>query len=385
MSFCKGYTQGGSNADVVIADAFIKNLTDGIDWKTAYEAVVSDAEVESGNWGVEGRGNLVSYHELGFIPWNDVDSNGTGPPSRSLSRLVEYAYDDFCISQLAEGLGHKADAAKYRRRGANWKNAWNAEQRDIYRDETGDVVAGDFIGFPQQRLINGSFRYQNTRLCSPVNSFHGCYYDTVYDTYEGSPWLYSFFAPQDMRGLADLMGGRAELVRRLDYFHTSGIAYMGNEQAFLPVFQFHYGGRPALSSYWAHRYIPAQFNASVNGIPGNDDCAMGAFTAFAFMGFFPVAGQDVYLLIAPFFPEVRLRTRDRRNKAIIRVLNFDPTYRAKYIESATLNGQPYTKSWITHDFFLHGGVLELKVATEETSWGTSEADIPPSHYPATMT
>ena len=384
MSFCRGHTQGGSNADVVIADAYLKNITEGIDWETAYEAVVSDAEEEPDNWGVEGRGNLMSYHRYGYIPWNDVDNNGTGPASRTVSRLVEYAYDDFCISQLARALGHEGDARKYHRRGASWQNIWNSEQRDIYRDADGDVTTTVFKGFMQPRLLNGSFRYQNTRICSPISSFHSCYYDTGYDTYEGSPWLYSFYAPQDMRSLVRLMGGREHFVQRLTYFHQSGIAYMGNEQAFLPVFQFHYGARPGLSSYWAHRYIPAQFNASVNGIPGNDDCAMGAFTSFAYMGFFPVAGQSVYLLIAPFFPETRLRSKlgGARRPAVIRVLNFDPTFAARYIQSATLDGKPYTKSWITHDFFLHGGVLELRVGTtESTTWGVADEDLPPSYYP----
>src|SRR3569833_550139 len=306
MSFCKGHTQGGSNADIVIADAWVKNLTAGIDWETAYEAVVSDAEIEPQNWGVEGRGNLVSYHKLGCIPWDDVDATGTGPMSRTVSRQVEYAYDDFCISLLAEGMGRTADARKYLRRGANWRNMWRADQPDIFRDASGDVVHGEFTGFMQPRLTNGSWRYQNTRLCSNLNGFHVCYLDTGYDTYEGSPWLYSFFAPQDMKGLVRLMGGRDRFVDRLTFFHESGIAYMGNEQAFLPVFQFHYAGRPGLSSYWVHRYIPSQFNNTVGGIPGNDDCAMGAFTSFAFMGFFPVAGQDVYLLTPPLFPEVRL-------------------------------------------------------------------------------
>ncbi len=381
MSFCKGYTQGGSNADVVIADAFVKNLTADIDWATAYAAVVSDAEVESGFWGVEGRGSLVSYHALGYIPWNDNDVNGTGPMSRSISRLVEYAYDDFAISQLAAGLQHGADAAKYRQRGKNWRNLWNPEQRDLYRDTQDEVVHSEFVGFLQPRLLNGSWRYHNTRRCSPIFDMHSCYYDTAYETYEGSPWLYSFYAPQDMHTLVRLMGGRETFVRRLHYFHESGIAYMGNEQTFLPVFQFHYAGRPGLSSYWAHRYIPGQFNASVNGIPGNDDCAMGAFSAFAFMGLFPVAGQSVYLLTAPFFREVRVRATNGRADAVFRVRNFDPTYASKYIQSATLDGRLYTRSWISHDIFIHGGVMEYTVGPEESpDWGTREEDLPPSYY-----
>jgi predicted alpha-1,2-mannosidase len=382
MTFSKGHVQGGSNADVVIADAWLKNITEGIDWDLAYEAVVSDAEYEPENWGIEGRGNLMSYHKLGYIPWNDVDNNGTGPASRTVSRLVEFAYDDFAIGQLAKGLGHERDAQKYHRRGGNWKNIWNSEQRDIYRDDDGDVTTTIFKGFFQPRLLNGSFRYQNTRICSPISSRHSCYYDTGYDTYEGSPWLYSFYAPQDMRALIQLMGGKEMFVQRLTYFHTSGISYMGNEQAFLPVFQFHYGARPGLSSFWAHHYIPNEFNASVNGIPGNDDCAMGAFTSFAFMGFFPVAGQDVYLLIAPFFPEIKIQAKVPGKKAIIRVTNFDPTFESRYVQSVTLNGKPYTKSWISHDLFLNGGVLEFTVGrTESKTWGTRDEDLPPSFYP----
>lgn len=377
MSFCKGFTQGGSNADVVIADAFIKNIEEGIDWKTAYEAVVSDAEDEPMNWGLEGRGNLDSYHELGYIPWDDRDKKGSGPMSRTISRTVEYAYDDFCIATMAQTLGHKSDAEKYFNRSTNWQNLWNEEQEDIYRDPQEEIVWSDYLGFMQPRLLDGSWRYHNTRLCSPIHQFHSCYYDTGYDTYEGSPWLYSFFVPQDMASLVAAMGGKEMFVERLSYFHTSGIAYMGNEQSFLTVFQFHYGARPGLSSYFTHYYIPSQFNASVNGIPGNDDCAMGAFTAFAFMGFFPVAGQDVYLLIPPFFPEVKIRARNGQ-WAIIRAKNFDPQRKAIYIQSATLNGKKYTKNWITHDFFMKGGVLEFTVGETEGAWGTKEADLPPS-------
>ncbi|KAK3682470.1 glycosyl hydrolase family 92-domain-containing protein [Podospora appendiculata] len=388
MHFCKGFTQGGSNADIVIADAFVKKLTAGIDWDTAYQAVVSDAEVEPANWGLEGRGNLVSWHSLGFIPWNDVDNNGTGPSSRTISRGVEYAYDDFCISSLASALGHTDDAAKYSSRGGNWVNYWNPAQKDLYRETPdGSVVSTAFTGFMQPREANGSFRYQNTRTCSPIRNQHSCYYDTGLDTYEGSPWLYSFFVPQNMAALISLMGGAQRFVDRLTYFHESGIAYMGNEQAFLSVFQFHYAARPALSSYWAHRYIPAQFNASVNGIPGNDDCAMGAFSAFALMGFFPVAGQDVYLLTPPFFPQVRIKAtatgKGKTKWAVIRVRNFDPENKRIYIKSATLNGRRYTRNWITHEFFLKGGLLELEVAETEGSWGTGEADLPPSYDPAT--
>ncbi|KAH9434010.1 hypothetical protein MCOR27_005625 [Pyricularia oryzae] len=385
MSFSKGFSQGGSNADVVIVDAYVKKLRKDIDWATAYEAVVSDAEDEPQSWGVEGRGNLESYHRLGYIPVDDVDKNGTGPSSRQISRLVEYAYEDFCISLLAKALGHSEDAEKYHKRGGNWKNIWREEQADIMREvHAGELTLSPFTGFMQPKRLDGSWKYHNVRLCSPKTAFHSCYLDTRHSTYEGSSWLYSFFVPQDMAELIQHMGGPQTFVKRLEYWHEE-VAYMGNEQAFLPVFQFHYGGRPDLSSYWAHRYIPSQFNASINGIPGNDDSSMGAFAAMVFMGFFPVAGQDVYLITPPFFREVRIQAtgpeaKRAGRKAIIRVRNFDPTYEKKYIESATLNGQAYTKNWITHDFFREGGLLELTVSQRPVgTWGTGKDDLPPSY------
>ncbi|KAI1827014.1 alpha-1,2-mannosidase-like protein [Xylaria intraflava] len=379
MSFSEGYTQGGSNADVVLADAFIKNLTRGIDWELGYEAVVSDAEEESINWAVSGRGGIDSWHALGYIPVDDDDRKGTGPLSRTISRTVEYAYDDFAIALMARKLGHKEDEAKYFQRSHNWKNLWRAEQEDRYVDAATDTIQGStFQGFLQPRFQNGTFSEQIVRLCSPAYEQHRCYFDTRYSTYEGSPWLYSFYVPQDMASLIDVMGGPARFVERLDYFHTSGINYMGNEPNFLPAFQFHYAGRPGRSAHWLHQYIPSQFNSSVGGIPGNDDCAMGAFSAFAFMGFFPVAGQDVYLLTAPFFREVSIRTPDGRGWATLRNANFDPEYTNFYIQSATLNGKPYTKNWITHDFFTGGGVLEFVLGPEESDWGTQEENLPPS-------
>ncbi|KAI1371074.1 glycoside hydrolase family 92 protein [Hypoxylon crocopeplum] len=379
MSFSKGYTQGGSNADVVLADAFVKNLTEGIDWALGYEAVVSDAEVEPKDWSTSGRGDLVSYHTLGYVPYDDVDRNGTGPMSRGISRTVEYAYDDFAIALMARGLGHSTDEAKYLGRARNWRNLFNAAQEDRYRDEEGSVRKTQFTGFLQPRYRNGTWKYQNTRLCSPAYQQHSCYYDTQYETYEGSPWLYTFYVPQDMAALAEAFGGREALVDRLEYFHTSGINYMGNEPNFLPTFQFHYGARPGRSSYWVHQYIPGQFNASINGIPGNDDCAMGAFTAFAFMGFYPVAGQDVYLLTAPLFREVSIQTPSGRPATLRNIGGFDaPTYNNIYIQSAWLNGQPHNKSWITHDFFVNGGTLDFILGSTESEWGTREEDLPPS-------
>ncbi|KAH9219256.1 glycosyl hydrolase family 92-domain-containing protein [Leptodontidium sp. 2 PMI_412] len=383
MSLCKGFTQGGSNADVVLADAYLKNITNGVDWKTGYEAVVSDAEDEPENWAVEGRGGLTSWKTLGYIPTDDYDPYGVGPFTRSISRTVEYAYNDFCIAEMAQGLGHIADAEKYIARSNNWKNMYKADQISLVPNTTNfpnNTVDSGFVGFLQPRYLNGTFGFQDPSLCSPLYNFTSCYLNPDgHETYEGSSWMYTFFVPQDMATLITTLGGPEEFSKRLSYLHTSGLLYIGDEQAFLPVFQFHYAGRPGLSAYFSHFYIPSQFNDTLSGIAGNDDSgAMGSFTTLSMMGLWPVPGQDVYLITPPYFPSVSVTNKQSGKTATIKNINFDAGYENIYIQSATLDGNPYTRNWITHSFWLDGGVLELTLGRNESAWGTREEDLPPS-------
>ncbi|KAL9048914.1 MAG: hypothetical protein Q9162_007488, partial [Coniocarpon cinnabarinum] len=374
MSLCKGFTQGGSNADIVLTDAYLKGIQ-GVDWNVAYEALVKDAEEEPPNWDVEGRGGLASWNSLNYIPTEDFDILGSGTFTRSISRTVEYAYDDFCIAELAQALGNTADYEKYVNRSGYWKNMFNSEQISLINGtETG------FTGFLQPRYLNQTFGFQDPIFCSPLLNFTSCYLNPDgHETYEGSSWLYTFFVPGDMARLVTTLGGPSTFTSRLDYLHESGLLYIGDEQGFLPVYQYHYAGRPGLSANRSHSYIPSQFNTTLAGIPGNDDSgAMGSFVALSMMGLFPNPGQNVYLINPPYFEEVNVTSRQTGNVATIRNVNFDPTYQAIYIQSATLNGTNYTNNWIDHSFFLNGGVLELTLGLNESTWGTRDEDLPPS-------
>ncbi|ORY19129.1 glycosyl hydrolase family 92-domain-containing protein [Clohesyomyces aquaticus] len=378
MSHCKGFTQGGSNADIVIADAYFKNISAGIDWKLAYEALISDAEVEPANWDVEGRGGLESWKSLGYIPTEDFDILGVGTITRSVSRTVEYAYNDFVIALLAKEFGHMDDYRKYLGRSGNWKNMFKTDQKsDIKGTDTG------FVGFLQPRYMNGTWGFQDPIFCSPLLEFTSCYLNPGgHETYEGSSWLYTFFVPGDMATLITTLGGADSFVARLNYLHESGILYIGDEQGFLKVFLYHYAGRPALSATRARFYIPSQFNDTINGIPGNDDSgAMGSFEALTMMGIFPNAGQDVYFITPPFFESVSIRNGQTGKTATIRNINFDPSGKNVYIQSATLDGKPYTRNWLQHSFFLEGGTLELTLGASESKWGTRVQDVPPSLGP----
>ncbi|KUL89372.1 hypothetical protein ZTR_04466 [Talaromyces verruculosus] len=368
MSLCKGFTQGGSNADVLIAEAYLKNITD-IDWATAYEAVIKDAEVEPLNWAVEGRGGLTSWKNLGYLPTDDFDPYGQGPLTRSISRTVEYAYDDYCIALLAKALGKSDDYEKYIKRATNWHNMFDANTTSL-----------GYTGFLQVKYSNGTWGYQDPQFCTPLMNFTSCYLNPDgHETYEGSTWLYTFYVPQDMASLITTLGGRDTFIERLTYFHNSGLLYVGDEQSFLTVNLFHYGGRPGLSTKQIHTYIPSQFNTSINGIPGNDDSgAMGSFSTLSMIGLWPVHGQDVYLINPPFFKEINITHGITGNVATIRNLNFDASYTDIYIQNVTRDGQVWTQNWIQHDFFEKGGVLEITTGSSESGWGTRAEDLPPS-------
>lgn len=181
----------GSNADNVLADAFVKGITEGINWDLGYEAVVKDAEVEPFDWCCEGRGGLDSWKALNYIPVQDFDFKGFGTMTRSLSRTLEYSYNDFVISQIGAGLGgREADVEKYTLRSGNWKNLFKPDQISLFVNGTNT----GFVGFFQPRFLNGTFMFQDPLKCSNVdeNPNSVCsLQNTGAETFESSIWEYS--------------------------------------------------------------------------------------------------------------------------------------------------------------------------------------------------
>jgi putative alpha-1,2-mannosidase len=155
-----GRTQGGSNANVVVADAYVKGLQ-GIDYKTAFEAMLHDSEVPPQNAQKEGRGGLKDYNERGYITTAD---------ERAGSRTVEYAYDDFAIAEVACGLGEKQQAARALARTHNFEHLWDA-----------DMTVSGFKGFLRPRKPDGSW-------AEPYLVVRGTWPDFMY---EGDIWTYS--------------------------------------------------------------------------------------------------------------------------------------------------------------------------------------------------
>ena len=342
-----GRTQGGSNAEFMITDAYVKGLK-GIDWQTAYKAEVSDAEVAPTGTVKEGRGGLNDWLKLGYVSVEGFD--------RPSSVHMEYAANDFEVALLAKGLGKTAAYEKYLVRSGNWKNLWDANFSD-----------GGFTGFIHSKHNDGSWLMPFTALDSCTwggNTF-----------YEGNSWTYSFFVPQDMAALIQMMGGSETFVKRLDAFFMVPKRYdVGNEPGFLTPYLYNWAGRPDKTADHVRQIIAQSYHAGRRGLPGNDDSgAMSSWFVFGQLGIFPNAGQDVYLIGSPVFAETTLHLADGKDFVIEAR---DASTENIYITAATLNGKPLDRAWLHHREIASGGRLVLTMGNTPRHWG--ETNLPPS-------
>ena len=339
-----GRTQGGSNSDVVVADAFVKGL-DGIDYKTALAAMVKNATVPPPDAEKEGRGGLPDYLGKGYI--------STDYP-RAGSRTVEYAYDDFAIAQVACGLGQRDLAARYVRQSGNFANLWDR-----------DLEVDGVKGFLRPRRPDGSW-------AEPYLARRGTWPDFFY---EADLWTYSVYAPQDMARLIALAGGREAFMHRLDVTFDRLLFDMTNEPGFLMPMLYHWLGRPDKSANRIIDYRTKRFLDARGGTPGAEDSgAMSSWLAFHSMGFFPVAGQDLYLIGTPVFTRSTLDLGNGSHFVVEAPGADDPANR--YVQRAELNGRPIERAWFRHSEIAKGGRLVLHMGPAPTAFGMRE--LPPS-------
>jgi predicted alpha-1,2-mannosidase len=340
-----GRTQGGSNANVVVADAYVKGMK-GIDYETAFAAMVHDAEVPPADAQKEGRGGLKDYNEKGYVTLAD---------ERSGSRTAEYSYDDFAISEVACGLDKTKEAALYASRAHNFEHLFDK-----------DMTAEGFKGFLRPRNPDGSW-------APPYLVVRGTWPDFFY---EGDIWTYSIYAPQDMRRLIAMAGGDEMFVRRLDWTFLRGHFDVTNEPGFLLPMLYNYAGRPDKTADIVHLILEKAFSDTRAGIPGNDDSgAMSSWLIFSTLGIFPIAGQDVYLISTPSIPDASLALGGGKKLRII-AKNLDGKGLNRYVQSATLNGVDLPNAWFRHAQIKDGATLVLTMGSAPSNWG--EAVPPPS-------
>jgi predicted alpha-1,2-mannosidase len=351
-----GRTQGGSNTDVMVADASVKHLP-GIDYKVALKAMIQNAEVQPQDTQKEGRGGVADYNRLGYVTVGD---------ERAGSRTVEYANDDFSIAEVACGLDEHDIATKYLARSHNFENLWDPKltQGADVNERAKRSVPG-FSGFLRPRNTDGSWAAPNSILRGSWWTFF----------YEGDEWTYSLYAPQDTKRIVELAGGSKEFTRRLDYIFSRGHYDVSNEPGFMLPMLYLWAGRPDRTADVLRLTLEKDFADTRAGIPGNDDSgAMSSWLIFNTLGLYPVAGQDVYLLGSPAVPDASIAVGNGKTLHIV-AHGAGADGLNRYIQSATLNGKPLNKAWFRHADIVNGGELELQMGSAPSEmWGKT---IPP--------
>ena len=348
---CNGRTQGGSNAEVMIADAFVKGL-EGIDYEYALEAMLKDAEADPGaDHEKHGRGGLREYTTLGYLPYG-IDRAGT--------RTIEYAYNDYCIAEVAKGLGREDVYAHYLKQSGNWRNLWRSDYE--WDDVKGYIMPRDAQGRWLDSVPWGHSKvFHPTIPYTPVTKVAPWYlpwWSTFF--YEALSAEYSLSIPHDVPGLIEACGGAETFRKRLDLFFDRKRYNVGNEPSFLTPCLYHWIGRPDLTSDRVRQIITENYNDTPDGLPGNDDSgSMSSWLAFHMLGLYPNAGQSYYLLHAPLLPAWTLQLDN--GKTLRGTLKGKGTH----FEKVTFNGKVLEDARIVHAELMQGGELVFYVSAQK--------------------
>ncbi|HXX62309.1 MAG TPA: GH92 family glycosyl hydrolase [Bacteroidota bacterium] len=330
--------QGGNDIDNIIADAFVKGVP-GIDWNAAYRLIKHDAQSQRKGW--EGGPDSIrsdiptgAYRTQGWISANIM----------SCSKTLEYAYNDFCASQMAARLDTPGVAARYAHRSGLWTSLWNP-----------DATSDGYKGFIVPRSPDGQFV-----PIDPKKNW-GSWKENFY---EGSSWTYSYFVPHQFPRLVRLCGGKRSFAGRLEHALENNLVDYSNEPAFLAMHAFHYADRPDLASRWVRELMRSGY--SLRGYPGNDDSgAMGSWYVFGALGFFPNAGQPLYYLHGPSFSKITVHLAQGKTLTIV---GQHASSRNIYVQSLGVNGKPYHRSTLPHALIKDGGTLNFVMGPEPRIW-----------------
>lgn len=319
----------GYHAVPVIVDAYLKGIGD-FDPVKALEACVTTA-------------NRDDYRSIGF--YKEKGYVASDHENWSMSKTMEYAYDDYCIARMAEAMGEKEIADEFYRRSQNYRNVFNPE-----------------TSFMQPRDSKGNF----------IPNYDPEAY--IEDICESNGWQYYWSVAHDIDGLIELTGGEARFAERLDSMFT----YETADKSKLPIFstgmigQYAHGNEPGhhviylynrVKQPWKTQQYAAQvmhtlYKNTPDGICGNEDCGqMSSWYVFSAMGFYPVdpiSGQ--YEIGSPIFPEVKMYLANGKTFVVQAENVSDENI---YIQSVTVNGQPYNKSYITHEMIMQGDTIHF--------------------------
>jgi len=356
----------GYHAAPVIADGFLKGVK-GFDAERAYTALKTTAM----NPHYDG---LASYRKLGWVPCDEEDE--------SLSKTLEYAYDDYSIAQMAKALGKSADCDYFMHRAASYTN--------IYDPTIGWMRSKDSAGhwrtnFDAHLFGGGNLPPGTTNIFGSTG---------LMDVTEGTSSQYSWFVPQDVPGFISLLGGREKFIDRLDSLFDAkqsekfthelsandlrgciGEYWHGNEPSHHVIYLYCYAGQPWKAAERLHQVVTTQYGSGPGSLCGNDDCGqMSAWYLFTCLGFYPVCpGSDYYVIGAPQLPKAVMHLSNGKTFTMTAQNISDQNI---YIQSVRVNGKIWESPFLPYRELKNGGKIEFLMCPQPNKeWG-AHANIP---------
>jgi predicted alpha-1,2-mannosidase len=328
------WTMEGDPAIPMITDSYLKGLRN-FDIETAYEAFYKSAT--SAGKENKMRPDIDHYFLKGYVPYGIYASDNSG--DNSVSHALEYYVADYALSNLAETLGKKQDAQRFRKQSLGYKN---------YYDKT--------MGTFRPKHADGSW-------LTPFNPDDGADFSNAPGFHEGSAWNYTFYVPHDIMGLAKLMGGKKAFVDKLQMVFDKGLYDPANEPDIAYPYLFNYfKGEEWRTQEQTYRLLKKYFKATPDGIPGNDDCGtMSAWALFTMMGIYPdCPGSPYYALTAPVFDKVTLHLDKRYYpNGDITIEAHRPHPDAHLISKVSLGNNNMTHYRISHKKLIEGKNLKF--------------------------
>ena len=335
----------GYHAVPVIVDGYFKGVK-GFDAQHAYEAIKATAM----NPDYDG---VAAYRKLGWVPCDEENE--------SLSKTLEYAYDDWCAAQMAKALGKQGDYDYFMKNARSYKS--------IYDPSSGWMRPKDAQG--------------NWRTPFNPHSFGGG--TNLNDVTEATSSQYSWYAPQDVPGLIALMGGPEKFVEKLDSLFTSteatkelspddqrgciGEYWHGNEPSHHIIYLYCYAGQPWKAAERLHQVVATQYGNGPGSLCGNDDCGqMSAWYLFTCMGFYPVCpASDYYVIGAPQIPKGVMRLSNGKSFTMV-ARNISE--KNIYVQSVRVNDKNWESPFLPYDELKNGGRIDFTMGPQPGQWGT---------------
>jgi len=342
-----GYTGSmlGASADIVIAESYLKGIRD-FDVQTAYQAMRKAAlGIDIPKEGFKPRGGMADCLKYHYCPADLMD--------KAVSKTLEYAYADDAISKLAMALGYEEDAKLFAQHSGYYRNVWNPESQFFHpRNASGEFVRK----FKPLRLTYLDFDRT---------------YTNAYVEGSAMQWRWAVFF--DPEGLISLFKNKEYFVKELnDFFALSDSSrgtwspgsyyWHGNEPDIHAAYLFNSAGRPDLTQKWVRWILDNKYSAGYNGIDGDDDAGtLSSWYVFSALGFYPVAGSDLYQVGAPLFKKAEIQMGDK----ILTIIADNYAAGNKYVRKIWLNDVPLDRYFLKHAEISGGGTLRFEMSDKQ--------------------